>query len=249
MTAVDATRTSMIERVDAIFRAFTDTDLSLTLQEIARRADIPPSSAHRILEQMGTTGWIQRVGDRYRLGLALFELGGLARSANRIHGVCAPMLQELHRRTGQVVHLAVTDGTDALYLDKVGGRFAGKVPTRIGGRQPLRVTAIGKAMLAFAGPERIEEIVGADLVPRTSRTIIDPDAVRRELDQIRTDQIAYDAQESFTGLACVAAPIRGAGRAVAAVSICGPASAVDFIGHAPLVREAAAAIWREAFGD
>ena len=248
MATRDKTRTSMIERVDGIFRAFCSLESSLTLQQIASHVGLPPSSAHRILEQMIAVGWLQSVGDSYHIGLPLLELGGLAVRANRIHVAAAPVLQDLHRTTGHVVHLAIPDGCDAVYLDKVGGRFSSKVPTRIGGRQPLRTTALGKAMLAFASDEHVDRVASTAMTPRTPSTIIDPDVFRRQLGQIRNELVAFDTQESVSGLACIAAPIRGSGRAVAAISICGPASAVDLVGHAPLVRDAAAMIWREAFG-
>jgi DNA-binding IclR family transcriptional regulator len=135
-----------------------------------------------------------------------------------------------------------------VYLDKVGGRFGEQVPTRVGCRQPLHATSLGKAMLAFAGEDRIDEVLAAGLDRRTPRTVVDPDELRAQLAATRASSVAYDDQESIVGLGCVAAPIRGSGRAVAAVSVCGPIDEIDFDRLAGPVRRAARAIWKEAFG-
>lgn len=241
-------QTSMIGRVALVFEAFDDLHPKLTLSEVAERAGLPLSSTHRILEQMTSVRWLDRSGDHYQLGLRILELGGLAAHRNRLRAAALPLIQELHAATGQVVHLAMLDGREAVYLEKIGGPFSKKVPTRVGGRQPVHCTGIGKAILAFAGDERIEEILAAGLTARTPYTIVQPSVLRVELARTRERSVSFDREESLIGLGCVAAPIRGAGRAVAGVSICGPISEIDFEKAAPMVRSTAQAIWREAFG-
>jgi DNA-binding IclR family transcriptional regulator len=241
-------QSSMISRVAVIFGAFDDQHPKLTLSEIAERADLPLSSTHRILDQMIQVRWLHRTGDHYQLGMSIFELGGLAAKTNRIRTAALPIMQELHAATGHVVHVAVPDGREAVYLDKVGGRFCGQVPTRVGSRQPLHSTSLGKAMLAFAGDDRINEVLAAGLERRTARTVVDPGELRAQLEATRRSSVAYDDQESIVGLGCVAAPIRGSGRAVAAVSVCGPIDEIEFDRLTGPVRRAAQAIWAEAFG-
>jgi DNA-binding IclR family transcriptional regulator len=103
-------------------------------------------------------------------------------------------------------------------------------------------------MLAFAGEDRINEVIAAGLERRTARTVVDPNELRAQLQATCRSSVAYDDQESIDGLGCVAAPIRSAGRAIAAVSVCGPIDEIDFERLAGPVRRAAQAIWAEAFG-
>lgn len=242
------TGSSRIGRIARVFDAFDDQHPKLTLTEIAERTRLPLSSTHRILEQMTEVRWLNRTGDHYQLGLRIFELGGLAATSNRIRSAALPFIQELHATTGHVVHLAIPDGREVVYLDKVGGRFCQKVPTRVGSRFPLHSTSLGKAMLAFAGEERIEDVLAGGLSRCTPQTIVDPDELRSQLAVIRSTSVSHDDQEAITGIRCVAAPVRGSGRAVAAVSVCGPTDEIDFARLTLPVQRAAQAIWNAAFG-
>jgi DNA-binding IclR family transcriptional regulator len=112
---------------------------------------------------------------------------------------------------------------------------------------PAYCTAAGKALLAYAGEARIDEAIAAGLVARTGHTIVVPDVLRVELARVRDAGWALEAEENVRGLACVAAPIRGAGRAVAAVSVSGPVERIEVGRVAPLVRRAAADIWGQLF--
>ncbi|MBZ4288797.1 IclR family transcriptional regulator, partial [Mycobacterium tuberculosis] len=80
-------------------------------------------SAHRILERLVQLRWLRRDGRDYELGMRLVELGSLALHQDRIHRAAIPLLRDLHRATGLVVHLAVLDGSDVVYLEKIGGQM------------------------------------------------------------------------------------------------------------------------------
>jgi DNA-binding IclR family transcriptional regulator len=151
------------------------------------------------------------------------------------------MLHDLHRATGLVVHLAVLDGADVMYLEKIGDRMVAAIPTRVGGRQPAHCAAVGKAMLAYA-----EQTDSIDLSSRkTKYSIGSPAQLTAELDKVRTHGMAFDREETLPGFGCVAAPIGGPGQAVAAVSVCGPMGRMMFDQRlvAP-VRMTAMGIWR-----
>lgn len=146
--AAPATPSAVIDRVGLVLDAFDETG-RLTLAQIVRRTGLPRSSAHRILERLVDLRWLRRDGREYALGLRLMELGSLAVHQDGLCAAARPHLHELHRATGLVVHLAVLDGTDVVYLDKLGGRLDSAVPTRIGGRRPAPHAALGKALLAY----------------------------------------------------------------------------------------------------
>jgi DNA-binding IclR family transcriptional regulator len=235
-----ATPSAVIDRVSLVLEAF-DGPGRLTLAQIVRRTGLPRSSAHRMLERLVALRWLRRSGRDYELGMRLVELGSLAVHQDRLHRAAAPLLHELHRATGLVVHLAVLDGSDVVYLDKVGDRMVAAIPTRVGGRHPAQCTAVGKAMLAYAAQAGTIDLTAR----RTKYSICTPAQLTQELAKVRSHGIAFDREESLAGFGCVAAPIGNLGEAVAAVSVCGPVSrmALDQRLAGP-VRMTAMNIWR-----
>src|SRR4051812_19579689 len=149
MRPVEAsTPTAVIDRVSLVLDAFEGPG-RLTLAQIVRRTGLPRSSAHRMLERLVQLRWLRRSGRDYELGIRLVELGSLAVHQDRLHRAAMPLLHELHHATGLVVHLAVLDGSDVVYLEKVGDQMSATIPTRVGSRQPAHCTAVGKAILAY----------------------------------------------------------------------------------------------------
>jgi len=240
VSAEPTTPSAVIDRVSLVLDAF-DGPGRLTLAQIVRRTGLPRSSAHRMLERLVKLRWLRRDGRDYELGMRLVELGSLAVHQDRLHRAAIPMLHDLHRATGLVVHLAVLDGADVMYLEKIGDRMIAAIPTRVGGRQPAHCAAVGKAMLAYA-----EQTDSVDLSSRkTKYSISSPAQLSAELDKVRTHGMAFDREETLPGFGCVAAPIGGPGQAVAAVSVCGPMNRMMFDQRlvAP-VRMTAMGIWR-----
>jgi len=239
-TAVESTTPSaVIDRVSLVLDAF-DGPGRLTLAQVVRRTGLPRSSAHRMLERLVQLRWLRRSGRDYELGMRLVELGSLAVHQDRLHRAATPLLHDLHRATGLVVHLAILDGSDVVYLEKIGDRMTAAIPTRVGGRQPAHCAAVGKAMLAY------NEEADIDLTSRKTRySIGTPAQLTAELAKVRAHGVAFDREESLAGFGCVAAPIGGPGDAVAAVSVCGPMNRMMFDQRlvAP-VRMTAMGIWR-----
>lgn len=234
------TPSAVIDRVSLVLDAF-DGPGRLTLAQVVRRTGLPRSSAHRMLDRLVQLRWLRRDGRDYELGMRLVELGSLAVHQDRLHKAATPLLHELHRATGLVVHLAVLDGTDVVYLDKIGDRMVAAIPTRVGGRQPAHCSAVGKAILAYgAEPDAV------DLTVRKTRySITSPAQWVTELAKVRAHGVAFDREESLPGFGCVAASIGGPGEAVAAVSVCGPVSRMMFDQRlAAPVRMTAMGIWR-----
>lgn len=113
------TPSAVIDRISLVLDSF-DGPGRLTLAQIVRRTGLPRSSAHRMLERLVALRWLRRDGRDYELGMRLVELGSLALHQDRIHRAAIPLLRDLHRATGLVVHLAVLDGSDVVYLEKIG---------------------------------------------------------------------------------------------------------------------------------
>jgi DNA-binding IclR family transcriptional regulator len=231
----------MVERMTLIMGAFDGASPWLTLQQIADRTGLPRSTVHRILDSLVKLRWLDHTGGGYRLGMRSLELGGLAVAHNELREATAPLLHDLHLRTGTTVHLAVLDRLDIVYLDRVAGRQGAAVATRVGGRTPAHSTAAGKAILAWTDPRQVESMYRVNaLTVRTPRTLTTLAALQQELVAVRSrGGLAYDREESAAGVACVAAPLRGSGRAVAAISLTGDAKRMDLARLAPFVQETA----------
>ncbi|SFO94572.1 IclR family transcriptional regulator [Amycolatopsis rubida] len=238
---------SMVERMTLILDAFDAPSTRLTLEQVARTTHLPRSTAHRILDQLVRLQWLSHSSFGYALGARALNLGGTGGNHLELREATAAVLHELRLRTGMVAHLAILDGADVRYLDKVGGRFAAIVPSRVGGRAPAQCTALGKAMLAWLSAEQVEDRVMPTLVRQTSRTIRDPVTLHRELGRIRDrNGLAFERGECFSGISCVAAAIRGPEGPEAAISLVGDAhTALERV--APLVVVAARQVTQELY--
>ena len=238
---------SMVERMSLILDAFDSPTTRLTLGQVARATHLPRSTTHRILDQLVKLDWLAQTPFGYSLGRRALGLGGGDRLDNELRAAAAPHLHDLVLRSGMVGHLATLDEAETCYLDKIGGRFAGAVPSRVGGRAPAHCTALGKSMLAWLEPEEVDRLLTDDLDRFTGRTIGDLGALHQELHRIRMRSgLAYESGESFPEIACVAAAVRGPEGPLGAISLVGDLTApIERI--APLVLNAARAVSEELF--
>jgi DNA-binding IclR family transcriptional regulator len=241
-------RESVAERISSIIDAFDVASPTLSLSQLTERTGLPKSTVHRMADQLVELRWLERSTTGYRLGIRFFEVGGLVATRNQLRERALPFLQDLQRATRLSVHLGILEGSDVVILDKLWGHEAPALPTRVGGRMPAHCTAAGKALLAFAADHVVDEIIRKGLPRRTGRTIVVPELFRQELATVRTAHWALETEENVAGLRCVAAPIRGSGRAIAAVSVSGPVHKVDVNRTVPVVRRCAADIWGQLFG-
>lgn len=223
---------SMVERMTLILDAFDGFSSRLALEDVARRTHLPRSTVHRILDQLVRLRWLERTSIGYGLGQRALGFSEREGSHAEIRAVAAPLLHELAMKTGMIVHLAVLDDAEVYYLDKVGGRFASVVPSRVGGRAPAHSTALGKAMLAWMEPERVDSRIGQAIGRITTSTISDLTTLHQELDRIRRRHgLAFECGECFLDISCVAAAIRGPQGPLASISLVGN-------GRAPLEKVA-----------
>nr|WP_211176570.1 IclR family transcriptional regulator [Pseudonocardia acidicola] len=239
------TPNSVLGRAFTLLTAFRPGDAELSLAELCRRTGLPKATAHRLLAELADWDIVERTPTGVRLGMRLFELGQLAPLQRGLREAAAPFLTDLFEATLETVHLAVPDGTDVVYVQKIDGRRGPAVASRVGGRMPAYCTGVGKALLAFGPPERLAAVLAAGLERRTPRTVIAPGLLDQELAAVRRRGVAEEHEESTVGIACVAAPVLdAAGLAVAAVSITGWVNRMDTTRLAPAVRTAAMGISR-----
>ncbi|WP_091672385.1 IclR family transcriptional regulator [Micromonospora auratinigra] len=178
-----------------------------TLGDIAEHAGIPLSTAHRLASELVNWGALERNAQgRYVVGLRLW---GLAQNAGRqFRDAARPLLQDLFLLTQETAQVAVRDGDQALYLDRVYSSRRVPRASRVGGRLPLHATAVGKVLLAHEEDRFREAYLDGPLESLTTRTRIDSRWLARELAEARTRGYATTVDEARTGACSIAVPVR-----------------------------------------
>lgn len=221
------------------------------LSELARLTGLKKATVHRLATDLVAHRMLERGGYGYRLGLHLFELGQHVPASRRLRATALPFMADLLTATAEIVQLGVLDGTEIVYIEKLTGKHGIQVPSAVGTRLPAYCTGLGKAILAFSDETAVDLVIATGMPARTGTTITDAKRFRRELEKIRDAGVAYDREEGTRGIACVAAPIvvesyvgRDGHRAVAGLSVAGPARRLQPARLGPAVRTAALSISR-----
>lgn len=234
-------------RLLGAFRGATMSE-SLGVSELARRSGLPKSTVFRFLADLEEVGFVEREGNDYRLGMALFELGSRVPVCrpNGLRDISMHHLSQLHVRTGLSAHLGVLDGVEILSIARVSaGISTVKESLQPGTRRPAASTAMGKVILAFSERDVVRDNVENGLVRRTKYSITEPSRLLRDLSKARKQGIAMAVEESVLGRGCIAAPIMHEGQVVASVSASMRLPMANVPRVAAGVREAASAIARD----
>ncbi len=206
----------MTSRVLALLAAFDSDHRLLRLTELAERAELPLPTAHRLVRELVEWGALtRRSSGEYVIGRRLWDLGLLAPVQAGLRQLASPFLHDLYGATLATVHLAVRDGTSALYVDRLSGHASVPVVSQVGSRLPLHATGVGKVLLAHA-PDDVHAAVLADLARITPFTITQPGRLRAQLRRVVRDGFAETTDEMSLGASSVAVPVKASGRQVVA---------------------------------
>lgn len=237
---------SAADRLLSVIGAFDLEHPALTLTEISRRADLALPTAYRVVAALTAWGALERdeVGT-YHIGLRLWEVATLAPRGLGLRHAALPFLEDLYETTHENVQLAVRDGCDVLYIERIFGRSAVGVRTRVGARWPLHATGVGLVLLAHADTAVIDRVCDGPLTAFTPHTITDPTLLRRVLADVRATGCAVSDRQITDDAVSVAAPVYGPhGDVLAAVSVVVPAETTPAHTLVPVVRLAARGISR-----
>lgn len=225
-----------------ILNAFGPQDWAMPLAELTRKTGLTKPTAYRLACELADLGLLERVPGGYRLGIALMEIGQRTWWQRVLRDTALPFLEYLCEATGRTANLAVLDGSDVVYLEKLPGAADVHI-ARPGARLPAHSTGLGKTLLAFSPRGSVRAVIAAGL-PRTGpRTITGSRRLLTELDRVRARRVAFDAEESAPGMFCVAAPILcgstagAAARGSLSISGCGTAAELERL--RPVVQSAA----------
>lgn len=239
---------SVTSRSLALLGAFDDTHRRLTLTELADRAVLPVPTAHRLVGELVEWGALARTADgRYVVGRRLWDVGLLAPVQTGLRQLASPYLHDLYGATLATVHLAVRDGDEVLYVDRLSGHASVPVVSQVGSRLPMHATGVGKVLLAHAPPDVQSRVLGS-LTRVTAYTVTQPGTLRKQLTRVLRDDYATTVEEMTLGACSVAVPIRRGDSVVAALGIVLPGLGKDRPRLVAALQVAARGIGR-ALGD
>ncbi|GAB2918318.1 IclR family transcriptional regulator [Streptomyces sp. YPW6] len=234
----------MLDKATSVLECFRPDGGAFRLTEIAARTGLAKTTAFRLCADLVRLGLLERDGESYRLGGKLFELGSLVPRRLDLREAALPFLQDLFEATRETVHLGVREGHDVVYIERIHGHRTLSLPSRIGGRLPLTCTGVGKALLAFSGPELADEVLAGPLARLTPYSVTDPARLRTVVEQIQVSGLAYEEQEAALGVSCIASPVFDGATAVAALSVAVPRGRFHPAQLAAAVRTAALGLSR-----
>lgn len=242
----EATNVGAIDRALTILEVLSQSRNGLTNSEISRRLKLPKSTLSYILRTLKQRGYLQRDDSlgKYRISTKLFSVGSHALRGLELHDVAYPLLQDLVEKTGLAGHLAILDGHEAVYIERIDKPGFIRINTWVGRRMDVHCTSVGKALIAHLPQQAVEAIVrDRGLAKHTAKTITTLNHLLRDLAYVRSNGYALDDGENNLDVVCIAAPIFNIeGRTVAAVGLTGTESQMKshkFETHVRLIKQAA----------
>jgi DNA-binding IclR family transcriptional regulator len=219
-------RVQSVKRALAVLSVFDDARPEMGVSELARTLGLSKSIVMRLVSTLREAGFLERgiANDKYRIGLAAFEVGSLYFVNASLRREAEPVLHALAERFACSTYIGTLSGDRAVYVSAIEGSGPIRIGPRIGSSAPAHTTAAGKALLAYLDPDELERYLAtAELVPETPHSISTRAELRAHLLQIRAAGFATNRGEHLNGVAAVGAPVFDArGAAVAAISLAFP---------------------------
>ncbi len=235
-----------VDRALTILEVLSQSKKGLTNSEVSRKLSLPKSTISYILRTLRQRGYLYKDDNlgKYRLTAKLFSLGSQGLHGLALHDIALPVLQEVVDKTGLAGHLAILDGHEAVYIEKIDRPGFIKMDTWVGRRMEVHCTSVGKALIAHLAQETVEEIVKAKGLPKhTPETITSLNQLLLELAKVRAAGYALDNSENNHDVRCIAAPIFNMQRKVeAALGLTGTESQMrleKLKGYVKLIKQAA----------
>jgi DNA-binding IclR family transcriptional regulator len=215
-----------LERAFAILEEVARNREGINLADLSKAVGLHNSTTFHLVKTMTQLGYISHVRDskRYCIGSKLFTLAAGALDENSFLALATPVLETLTGETGESAHFAIRSGSNIVVIARTAGSGLLQMVDRTGAQRPAHATALGKVLLSALNDAQIRQFLGKEPLRRfTGKTIVERDALLREIDEVRKKGMAYDDGEFDQEVRCVAVPVHDfAGRIAGAIGISGP---------------------------
>ncbi len=223
---------SSIIRVLEILEAVSNCEQPMSPTDLGHLLDIPKPTAHRLVNTLQEEGWLYTnmrgnlvPGDRFH-NVALGVL-----YSSRYKALRRAILERLSNEIGETCGIAIPDGTEMIYYDRIEANWPLRVHLPIGSRTPVWCTASGKLYLSTLPDARRRAILkNLPLEQLSKNTVTEPNALEEQLLSIKQTQIGIDNEEFVDGMSAIAVPIKNSNGKLFACLFC----------HAPVTRKSAA---------
>ncbi|MGP4015929.1 IclR family transcriptional regulator [Saccharopolyspora sp. 5N708] len=212
----------VLGKIREVLAAFSTERPELSLPEIRRATGFPPSTCQRIVANLVAEGFLDRTGDRYRIGLSLAYWAAPASTGLDVVQQLAPIVRELRDETGETSCIYRREGNLRVCVAMAETHHAVRREMHVGKLMPLHAGSASRVLLAW-DDEAAEVVLESELARYTDFTITDAELLRIALAQTRKQGFAITSEERDAGAASVSAPVFDAqGHLVAAIGISGP---------------------------
>lgn len=199
-----------ISRVFRVIEYMAEANGWVSLRAMSRKFKFNEASLFRVLDSLKEIGYVRQNPQnmQYQLTLKIAGISAQLLGNVRLREISHPFLKRLTSSTNETTHLAILDGSEFVYIDKVDNTQAMQMRSRIGQRGMLHCTAVGKAMLAQIPDRDLPGLIESlNLKPLTEHTLADAKGFQDHLKQVRESGYALDNEENEIGIRCVGAPI------------------------------------------
>jgi DNA-binding IclR family transcriptional regulator len=241
-----------IARAFAIAEEVARNREGIGLAELSKRVGLHNSTTFHLVKTMVQLGYVSQLADsrKYRIGRRMFTLAAGALDEIELVSVATPVLEKLTSETGEYSHFAIRSGDQIVVVAKTAGTGIFQMVDRTGAVRPGHATALGKVLLAALAPAQLTRFMQTcELRAFTAKTIVEAEALLRELDEVRRKGLAFDDGEFDAEARCVAVPVRDfTGRVAGAIGMSGPMWRLSLQAlqeKSKYVREAAVALSAE----
>ncbi len=215
-----------IARAFAIAEEIARNREGISLAELSKHVGLHNSTTFHLVKTMVQLGYVSQLPEsrKYRIGRRMFTLAAGALDEIELVSVATPVLEKLTAETGEYSHFAIRSGDQIVVVAKTAGTGIFQMVDRTGAVRPGHATALGKVLLAALSPVQLERYLETcELRAFTPKTIVERDALVREIDEVRRKGIAFDDGEFDSEARCVAVPVRDfTGRVAGAIGVSGP---------------------------
>lgn len=213
-----------------IFNCFDGRNPELGVTEIARRTGMLKSSVHNIMQTFEQCGFVEKnsATSKYTIGNTILALGNIKLANSDLRSVLQPNLKKISNLTNENSYFVIPSGTSVMYISAICPGDLTRNENLLGFKAPMYCTGVGKAVMAFLGEEKLNEVINQGLKAYTENTIIDHQRLREEMEIIRKRGYAIDNMEHEYGVKCVAVPIFNTfNKAIGSISVSGPSPRFD----------------------